>query len=162
VVILAWRDVTSTNLCYNLQCKMLSKSVQRFSSFDITKILFFDHFEIRKIYGVSKRGTKCSPLPPNFWLKGFLLRQKVFTRAGHELRTNCTQKRMWVFVKRIYFLSFFLKSHVNFHRKSLIPNSEFSSAVMALVVGHWRTDTPSTEGPFLLGKEGLQGIFLSR
>jgi hypothetical protein len=43
---------------------MLSKSVQRFSSFDITKILFFDRFEIRKIYGVSKRGTKSFPTPP--------------------------------------------------------------------------------------------------
>jgi hypothetical protein len=30
---------------------------------DITKILLSDRFEIRKTYGVSKRGTKCF-LPP--------------------------------------------------------------------------------------------------
>jgi hypothetical protein len=56
----------------------------------------------------------------------------------------------------LFFVTFF-KSHDNFHRKSLIPNSEFCSADMALVVGHRRADTSSTEGVlFYLAKKAYK------
>lgn len=129
---------------------------------DITKILFFDRFEIRKTYGVSKRGTKCSlPPPPTFNWKAFLLRQKVFRRAGHELRMNCTQTRMWVFVKRVFF-TFFLNPTIT---STTSLNTEFRILLSSYDAGS--TSQTSIHilhrgSPFLPGKEGLQGIFLSR
>jgi hypothetical protein len=53
----------------------------------------------------------------------------------------------------LFFVTFF-KSHDYFHRKSLIPNSEFCSAVVAPVAGHRRADTSSTEAVlFYLAKK---------
>ena len=55
------------------------------------------------------------------------------------------------------FLLYSFKSHDNFHRKSVIPNSEFCSAFMALLVGHRRADTSSTEGVlFYLAKKAYK------
>ena len=132
---------------------------------DITKILFFDRFEIRRTYGVSKRGTKCSLShpPPQ------LLTERLFSydrRYLEELGMNYA----WIAPRHACgstwnvstFCYIFFNPTITSTRSL---NTEFRILLSSYGAGS-RSQTSThilhRGSPFLLGKEGLQGIFLSR